>query len=43
MFTVNSDAYDKQLSDVICQNDKPIGFLTNIYLKLQCKYNTMKK
>ena len=43
MFTVNIDASDKQLSDVISQNDKPIIFLNIIWNKLQCKYNTMKK
>ena len=42
-FTVHTDAYDKQLGDVISKNNKPIAFFSRILSKPQCNYTTTKK
>ena len=42
-FTVHTDAYDKQLSAVISQNNKPIKFLSRILSKPKCKYTKIEK
>ena len=39
-FTVHTDAYDRQLGDVIIQNNKPIDFFSVILNKPQRNYTT---
>ena len=42
-FTVHTDASDKQLSDFISQNNKPIAFFTRRLIKPQLNYTTTEK
>ena len=42
-FTVNTDAYDKQLGAVISHNNKPIAFFSRILSKTHRNYTTTEK
>ena len=42
-FTVHTGESDKQLGDVISQNNKPIDFLSRRLSKPQCNYTTTEK
>ena len=41
LFTLHTDAYDKNLGTAISQNNSPIEFLSKILRKSQCKYPMM--
>ena len=43
LFTVHTDASDKQLGDVISRNNKPIAFLSRRLRKTQRKYTSTDK
>ena len=43
LFTVHTDAYDKQVGDVISQNNKPIAFFSRRFSKPQRNYTTNDK
>ena len=42
-FAVHIDAFDKQLGDIISQNNKPIAFFSSKSSKPQHNYTTTKK
>ena len=43
LFTVNTDAYDKQLGAVIIHNNKPIEFFSRRFIKPQRNYIMTEK
>ena len=42
-FKIHTDASDKQLGDVISQNNEPIAFFSRIFSNPQHKYTTTEK